>query len=620
MASRSDYNNVIGSLMMSWQIGQIPWAALKGIKGMRFFLLLVLALTFAPLAGADDQQTSKKLHALFEDEWNHRLDRNPLMAAFVGAQGYNHLLPNVSSEAYERFLKQDEKFLKRLHDIKRKSLSANDQVNYDIFEYVLNARITHAQYQSWRIPFLSDSGFHLSLASAVESVPTSTVADYEAYIMLLNSVGGYFDQQIANMNKGLSDGFSMPKQILAKIAPSFAVHAEAKNAQDSVFYAPFKAIPENFGDEERARLNKAGEKAIEEIVLPAYRKLNNFFTETYMPKARATLGATDMPNGKAYYANRVKFYTTLDITPEEVHALGQKEVTRILSEMNAIIKKVGFDGSFADFLEFLRTDSQFYAKTPGTLMREAAWISKRIDEKLPAFFGTLPRMPYGVREVPAEIAPNYTTGRYWGPIPGKRGGLFMVNTYALDKRPLYTLAALALHEGVPGHHLQNALASEIEGVPNFRRNLYVNAFGEGWGLYSEKLGIEMGIYETAYEHFGRLSYEMWRAGRLVVDTGIHAMGWTREEAVDFFVKNSALSLHNINTEVDRYISWPGQALAYKMGELKILELRARAETELGPRFDIRHFHDAVLLNGTLPLSLLEKKVDAFIAETIAGAR
>lgn len=583
---------------------------------MRFTGLLlsavILAISTLPVH-AQSSAPAEALRALFDAEWDTRLQRNPFMSAYVGAPGHGHRLPDVSPAAFKNQLKEDQNFLKHLMAIDRASLGADDQVNYDIFAYVLEARIALAHFRAWRIPFLSDSGFHLALASSVETVPTSSVADYEAYLVRLKGVSAYFDQQIANMQLGLDEGFSMPQAILEKIAPGFAAHADVQTIEGSVFYGPFRSIPDSIPKQDQARLIGAAKTVISDHVLPAYQRLNRFFNDTYMPNARPSLGATQMPNGEAYYANRVKFFTTLDITPQEVHALGKAEVSRILEEMNTIIDNVGFEGSFPDFLEFLRTDPQFYAKTPAELLKEAAWISKRIDEKLPAFFKTLPRMPYGVRAVPNEIAPNYTTGRYWGAIPGKRGGLFMVNTYALDKRPLYTLPALALHEGVPGHHLQNALAREITEMPDFRRNLYVNAFGEGWGLYSEKLGIEIGVYETPYEHFGRLSYEMWRAGRLVVDTGIHAMGWTRNEAVDFFVQNSALSLHNINTEVDRYISWPGQALAYKMGELKILELRSDAEQALGQSFDVRLFHDAVLENGTLPLHLLEDKINAFIA-------
>ncbi len=586
---------------------------------MRFFgVCLVFFLMSLPGYGTEAGQADR-LYALFSEEWQERIDRNPFMAVSAGVEGYGDRLPDVSQEAQDRFLQTDRGFLTRLQAIDRASLTQEDQVNYDIFHFVLKSRIDHAAFKPWRIPFLADAGFHIQLASSVEASPVSSVQDYEDYIGRLAGVGNYFDQQIANMRIGLADGFSQPQAILAKIAPSFKAHAGVASPEDSVFYAPFKDMPATIQESDKKRLRAEGLKVVGETVVPAYQRLNSFFVEEYMARARTTLGAVEMPDGASYYDQRVKYYTTTDLSAAEVHALGRSEVARIRGEMDEIIESVGFTDGFAAFLEFLRTDPQFYAETPKELLQEAAWISKRIDEKLPGFFGRLPRMPYGVRAVPEEIAANYTTGRYWGAIPGKRGGLFMVNTYALDKRPLYSLAALALHEGVPGHHLQNALSKEVQNVPEFRKNLYVNAFGEGWGLYAEKLGIDMGIYETPYEHFGRLSYEMWRAGRLVVDTGLHAMGWSRDEAVAFFAENSALSLHNINTEVDRYIAWPGQALAYKMGELKILELRGRAKRALGDRFDIRAFHDAVLENGTLPLSLLEVKIDAYIESAVAEA-
>jgi uncharacterized protein (DUF885 family) len=376
-------------------------------------------------------------------------------------------------------------------------------------------------------------------------------------------------------------------------------------------------MPGSITAADQKRLRAEAEAILREHLLPALGALHRFFVEDYSPAARETLGATALPDGEDYYAMLIRSYTTLDLSAAEIHQIGLDEAARIRAEMQVIIDDLGFEGSFADFLAFLRTDPQFYAQTSQELLNRAAWIAKQIDEKLPAFFKTLPRIPYGVRAVPDAMAPNYTTGRYWGPVDGVRGGLFMVNTYDLGKRPLYNLPALTLHEGVPGHHLQTALARENQDVPEFRKAMYVVAFGEGWGLYSEKLGQDMGIYQTPYEHFGRLTYEMWRAGRLVVDTGLHAMGWSRDAAIAFFQENSALSQHNIETEVDRYISWPGQALGYKLGEMKILDLRARAEKALGDRFDLRLFHDALLGNGSLPLPLLDQQIDAFIAASLA---
>jgi len=366
---------------------------------------------------------------------------------------------------------------------------------------------------------------------------------------------------------------------------------------------------------ERDRLKLAARKTIETSIVPSYRKLAAFLTDEYIPGARDELSASALPNGKEYYAQRIKHFTTLDLTAREIHQIGLDEVARIRGEMQDVIEEVGFAGSFAEFLTFLRTDPRFYPKTAEELLREAAYISKKMDGKLPALFKTLPRQPYTVEAVPDSIAPKYTAGRY---VPGRAGGTqpgrYWVNTYALETRPLYNLEALSLHEAVPGHHLQGALNSELEDLPGFRRYSYLSAFGEGWGLYSEWLGIEAGFYTDPYSNFGRLTYEMWRACRLVVDTGVHAFGWSRQQVVDYLATHTALSLHEISTETDRYISWPAQALAYKIGELKIKELRRRAEAALGDQFDVREFHDAVLLSGSIPLRVLEQKIDRFIEQ------
>jgi uncharacterized protein (DUF885 family) len=361
-------------------------------------------------------------------------------------------------------------------------------------------------------------------------------------------------------------------------------------------------------------LRTAGRAAVMEGAVVGYREFLDFFRNEYLPHARTTLGASELPNGRAYYKQQIREFTTLDLTPEEIHKIGLSEVARISAEMNAVIKETGFQGDFPAFLVFLRTDPRFYAKTPEELLSRASRIAKRIDGKLPSLFKTLPRLPYTVEPVPADIAPKYTSGRYVGPAQGStQPGIYWVNTYMLESRPLYNLEALTLHEAVPGHHLQISLSRELGDLPNFRRFSYISAFGEGWGLYCEWLGVEAGIYQDPYANFGRLTYEMWRACRLVVDTGMHALGWSRERAMDYMAANTALSLHEVRTETDRYISWPGQALAYKMGELKIRELRRQAESELGPRFDERAFHDAILANGPVPLPVLEEQIRDFIA-------
>jgi uncharacterized protein (DUF885 family) len=368
-------------------------------------------------------------------------------------------------------------------------------------------------------------------------------------------------------------------------------------------------MPAGMPAAEQERLREAGRQAIMNGVVTGYRTFLQFMTGEYIPGARVSIGAAALPNGESFYRSTIREFTTLDLTPDSIHKIGLAEVARIRKEMDGIIEKVGFRGTFAEFLHFLRTDPRFYATSPEALLKEAAWIAKRMDGKLPALFGRLPRQPYTVAPVPEHIAPKYTAGRYIQATPGgSEPGYYWVNTYALPSRTLYTLEALTLHEAVPGHHLQIALSQELEGVPAFRRNLYISAFGEGWGLYSERLGIEAGFYTDPYSDFGRLTYEMWRACRLVVDTGIHSKGWTRQQALDFMAGNTALALHEVRTETDRYISWPGQALAYKLGELKIRELRGRAEAALGQRFDLREFHDLVLGAGSIPLTVLERRV------------
>jgi uncharacterized protein (DUF885 family) len=415
----------------------------------------------------------------------------------------------------------------------------------------------------------------------------------------------------------MAAGFTLPAVIMPGII-AVLDGQQYKSAEATPFFEPFTRFPNTMEAAERARLTAAGRAAIDSDVIPAYRRLREFMATDYTPAARKTVGASELPQGPAYYGTLVRFFTNLDVTPGQVHEIGLKEVARIHAEMIDAMRQAGFTGDFPAFLRFLRTDPKFYARTPEELLKDASYIAKQIDGLLPGYFGKLPRMPYSVQPVPADLAPNYTGGRYSPPpIGGRSGGEFWVNTYQLEKRPLYSLTALTLHEAVPGHHLQISLGRELTDVPPFRLNFYSHAFGEGWGLYSEKLGEEMGIYRTPYDHFGRLSYEMWRACRLVVDTGIHALGWSRERALQYLADNTALADQEVRTETDRYIAWPGQALAYKMGELKILELRARATQALGERFDVRAFHDAVMANGSVPLPVLERQIDEYIAT--AGA-
>ena len=596
----------------------IRYARLVGVFCV--FLLVACTRPATPEDTTTEESSSsnpatEQLHQLFADEWNSRLARNPLFASRMGVADFDARLPDMSPEAQQRNLDEDLDYLARLGAIDRSTLSGDDRTNYALFKFVVGHRASLAKYQQYKVPILSDAGFHMSVQRMYESMSFATPEDYEKYLSRLRALGPYFDQNIDNMRDGIAEGFTQPKVILDGIVPSIS-GAIVERPTDSIFYTPFQSFPAHFSDADADRLREEAAGVISATVIPAYKSFLQFFSDEYIPGARDTLGASSLENGKAYYEDLTRYFTTLDdATPDGIHELGLQEVARIRAEMEDIIRQVEFDGTFAEFIEYLRTDPQFYVEEPKQLLKEASYIAKKVDGQMPAFFRTLPRLSYGVRAVPDDIAPNYTTGRYWGaPIGGRRGGYYMVNTYALDKRPLYTLAALTVHEGVPGHHHQGALRQEIKGVPDFRRAFYPHAFGEGWGLYTEKLAIEMNIYETPYDDFGRLSYEMWRAVRLVVDTGMHYKGWSREHAQNFLADNSALSLHNVRTEIDRYISWPGQALAYKMGELKILELRARAERELGDKFDIRDFHDAILMTGGVPLDMLEQEIEHFIED------
>lgn len=585
------------------------------MSGARYLLAIGLIAAGYPGAtpGADTPNPATQLRALIADEWAARLADDPLFATQSGVRDYDDRLPPVSPADHARRAAQDLAFSRRLAAIDRSALSRDDRVNHDLFAFMLQHRIALAPFRAWRIPLTSDEGFHVDTMRMGSGLTMSGIRDYERYIARLRAIPAYFAQQIANMKIGVREGFTLPAAVMPGIV-KVAEGQQYATAEESPFFEPFTHFPESIAPADRERLTARGRAAIEQDVIPAYRTLLAFFRDEYAPAARRTIGASALPKGEAYYAALVRFYTNLDVTPRQVHDTGLAEVARIGREMREVIARTGFKGDFAAFLHYLRTDPKFYAQTPHELLAEASFIAKQADGKLPGFFGRLPRQPYGVEPVPAELAPNYTGGRYVpAPIGGTHGGEYWVNTYALDKRPLYVLTALTLHEAVPGHHLQGALARELEDVPPFRLDFYPHAFGEGWGLYSEKLGIEMGMYRTPYDDFGRLTYEMWRACRLVVDTGMHAFGWTREQALEYLGSRTALSEHEVRTEIDRYISWPGQALAYKMGELEILRLRAKAERELGARFDLRAFHDAVLGNGGVPLPVLATRIDEYIA-------
>jgi uncharacterized protein (DUF885 family) len=554
-----------------------------------------------------------EFHRLLEEEWEARLREQPLLATSVGDHRYDDRLPSVAPADLQRSAERERATLQRLQAIDRAGLDVADRINYDMLARELRDDVADYEFGDWRLPINADSGFHTGFAELPRYSTLLTTRDYRNYIARLRAFPAYVAQQIANMREGLRTGFTLPRVVLDGYDVGIRMHV-VDDPERSVFYAPFRAFPPGVPEADRPALLAEARAGIMDGAVAGYRAFLDFMVNEYIPKTRTTIAAADLPRGREYYAHRVRHFTTLDVTPEKVHEIGLGEVARIRAEMQEVMRQAGFTGDFPAFLQLLRTDPRFYAKTPEELLKQASYIAKRMDAKLPSLFGRLPRLPYGVEPVPAHLAPKYTGGRYVpAPVGGTRAGTYWVNTYALESRPLYVLEALTLHEAVPGHHLQIALQQELEGVPPFRRVAEVGAFVEGWGLYSEHLGIEAGFYQDPYSNFGRLTYEMWRACRLVVDTGMHALGWSREKALDFLAANTALSLHEVRTETDRYISWPGQALGYKMGEIKIRELRRMAEQEMGPRFDVRAFHDAVLANGAVPLPVLEEQIRAYVA-------
>lgn len=580
--------------------------------------LLILSLSACQMAPSNDavntpqvatQGSEQALQSIIKDAWQLRVESSPEMAYARGDKTAAGKLEDLSPEALARMNSANLALLARLTALDLSTLDQEARINAQILQYQLQNSVDLYRFHDHYLPITAESGFHAYIASIAKG-NFNTEEDYLNYLSKLKALPKYFDQQTYWLKQGLAEGITPAKVVLTGFEDS--ISAFIVPVEQSGYYKPFTQFPKHFTAAQRGKMEAEGKRLIEQLVLPSYQAFYDFMTQEYIPGARQSIAAADLPDGKAFYENRVRYYTTLPMTADEVHQLGLKEVKRIRDEMQTIIDKLGYQGDFADFLHFLRTDPQFYATTPEELLKEAAFIAKKADAMLPKYFGKLPRTPYGIQEVPAEIAPKYTTGRYSGSNSDDQAGYYWVNTYALDKRPLYEMEALTLHEAVPGHHLQISLNKELTSLPEFRRYSYISAFGEGWGLYSEYLGLEGGFYQDPYSNFGRLTYEMWRAARLVVDTGMHAKGWTRQQAIDFMASNTALSLHNVTTEIDRYISWPGQALSYKIGELTIKRLRAKAEAELGDKFDIRAFHDAILANGSVPMAILEQQIDDFI--------
>jgi uncharacterized protein (DUF885 family) len=585
------------------------------MKKIISILLLVVFYSSCSLA-QDSNQTSNQFKLLLDEIWQYEMSVNPISATGYGIHDYDDKLSDNSLQGLAAEDKQYRSYLAQLAKIDSNSLSRSEQITLLIQQERLQNQVDQYHYHAHYMPLTSESGFHSGLAFLPRSVRFKTLQDYQNYLSRLQQFPDYFAQQIYWMKQGIATGLVQPKAVLVGFEDSISAFINS-TPQESVFYQPFNSLADStFSDSEKQKLLKQAEDVIKHKVFPAYQQFYDFFVNEYVPHSKDSIAAQSWPSGRAYYQNRSDHYTTTTMSVDEIHQLGLSEVKRIRAQMQQIVDKLEFNGNINEFIAFLRTDPQFYATSGEELLKQASFIAKKIDARLPQLFNLLPRTPYGVVAVPDNIAPKYTTGRYVSPTRDDQPGYYWVNTYALDKRPLYALTALTLHEAVPGHHLQVSLASEMQDLPAVRRYTYLSAFGEGWGLYSEFLGKEVGMYDSPYDEFGRLSYEMWRACRLVVDTGMHIKEWSKQQAIDYMLENTALSEHNIRTEVDRYISWPGQALSYKIGELTIKKLRKEAEQALGDKFDIREFHHAVLEHGSVPLSVLEENIQQFIKSKI----
>ena len=563
-------------------------------------LLPLTALLLTAAAPASDA----RFDAIWQAEWRWRVAER---LASEGPRKVEATLPDVSPAAQARRTARWTATMRQLDAIRPETLSPAARESYLTYRQQIATLLDDQRFREWEKPVNGDSAFWSDLQYPARGSFANGEADYRAYLSQLADQPRHIDQQIANLRAGLARGFTPPAIVMQGRDKPVAAIAEATDATATVYYLPFAALPARLSPATRAALQAQAKQVIAAAVIPAHRRLLAFLRLTYFPGLRRQLDATSYPDGAAYYQSRIRAYTTLDLTPAQIHAIGLAEVAKIRAEMERVKTDAGFKGDLPAFLTFLRTDSRFYAQTPDELLKEAAWHAKRFDQLAPRWFGRLPRQRFAVIPVPPEIAPFYTAGR-GGP------GQYLVNTYNLPSRPLFQLPALTLHESAPGHAFQIPLAQENTALPVFRRNSYISAYGEGWALYTERLGDEMGFYRTPYERFGMLSYQMWRAVRLVVDTGIHAQGWTRERAQAFLRDNTALSAHEVTTEVDRYIGWPGQALSYYLGQLAIQRARAKAEGLLGAKFDIRAFHDTVLSLGSVPLPVLDARVDRFIAE------
>jgi len=574
------------------------------------FLFFLCAGAFAQDSRINE--TAKTLHDLFAAEWDYQMEQHPTWASSLGDRRWNDRWSDSSLDAIYKRHDHDIATLTKLTKIDRAALSPSDQLNYDLFKKDYENDIEDFQYRWYLLPLNQLGGVH-TVNQLAETLRFDTLKDYEDWLARLKALPVRVDQTIALMRTGMKERIILPKIVVQRV-PAQIDHQIVSDPKASPLYKPFTKFSSSIAESDQVRLAKAAQVTIADTVVPAYRKLKEFVVNDYLPAAWDQVGIWQLPNGAAMYASATRHNTTTDLSPQEIHEIGLKEVKRIRAEMQAIIDKLGFRGSFTEFTKFLHGDEKFYFKSERELLEAYRALSRRIDPLLVKVFHTLPRMPYGIEPLPANIAPDSPAGLYRGPAAdGSRAGTFSVNTFKPEIRPKYEMMALSLHEGVPGHHLQIALAMEQQGSPNFRRYGGYTAFIEGWGLYAESLGDEMGLYDDPYSKFGQLMYEIWRASRLVVDTGMHYLRWDRQRAIDFMVANTAKQELEVTAEIDRYIVWPGQALAYKIGQLKITELRAKAKQALGDEFDVRDFHDELLKDGALPLDRLEVKMNAWIA-------
>ena len=571
--------------------------------------VLLLACSLLPTAWA--QSPSKALNQLFEQEWERNLRDRPEAASYQGDQRFNDRWSDLSLAAFARREQADRVALQRLQAIDRSALSSAEQLDYDTFEWQQQRLVERQKFREHLLP-ISHQGGPQTADGIAEVMPFANLADYRNYLARMAALPLMVDQVIALMQEGVKAGLLPPRVLMNRVPAQLAAQIVDDPAL-SPFYRPFKQFPAAIPPVEQARLQASAQAHLRDQVIPAYRKLQAYFLRDYLPLARPSISATDRPDGQAYYDFLARYYTTTAMGSEAIHALGLSEVARLSAAMNLVMRSTGFSGSMAAFQNFLRTDPRFFRKTPEDLLASYRAVAKRIDPELVKVFKTQPRLPYGVRAIPDNLAPDTTTAYYQGgAADGTRAGYYYVNLYKPETRPTWEMIPLTLHEAVPGHHFQFARALELPGLPMFRKTAYFVAYGEGWALYAEQLGYEMGLYDDPYDRFGQLTYEMWRAVRLVVDTGMHAKGWSREQAIAYFKANTAKTEQDIVNEIDRYIDTPAQALAYKIGQLKISELRAMAQRELGARFDLREFNDAVLDTGSVPLAALTLRIEAWI--------